>query len=136
MTGDLHAWLLDRLSNDAALVADLGDPPRVFDRPPPRRALPSVYVGRIEVADWSTDDARGQAVSVVIHAYARGPGRTDIDRIVAGIESTLTDAVPATAQSTRIVLATPVAISTAYERGQAAFHATLRLRFLCAAAGA
>ena len=29
MTGDLHAWLLDRLSNDAALVADLGDPPRI-----------------------------------------------------------------------------------------------------------
>lgn len=135
MTGDLHAWLLDQLASDTALIADLGDPPRIFDRPPPRRALPAVYVGRIEASDWSTDDSLGQAVSVVIHAYARGPGRTDVDRIASRIEDILTDAVPATAQSTGIVLATPVTASTAYEREQAAFHATVRLRFLCAPAG-
>lgn len=136
MTGDLHAWLFDQLTSDAVLIADLGDPPRIFDRPPPRRSLPAIYFGRIEASDWSTDEERGQSVSVVIHAYARGPGRTDVDRIASRIEDILTGAVPATAQSTRIVLATPVTASTAYEREQVAFHATVRLRFLCAPAGA
>ncbi|MCR9120713.1 MAG: DUF3168 domain-containing protein [Phyllobacteriaceae bacterium] len=135
MIGDLHAWLFDQLASDAVLIADLGDPPRIFDRPPRRRALPAVYIGRIEASDWSTDDERGKAVSVVIHAYARGPGRTGVDRIATRIQDILTDAVPATAQSTRIVLATPVTASTAYEREQAAFHATVRLRFLCAHTG-
>ncbi|MBO6637929.1 MAG: DUF3168 domain-containing protein [Roseitalea sp.] len=136
MTGDLHAWLLGQLANDAELIADLGNPPRIFDRPPPRRALPAVYVGRIEAVDWGTDDAPGRAVTVAIHVYGRGSGRADIDRITARIEGILTDAVPATAQSTRIVLATPLTTSTAYEREQTAFHATVRLRFLCAPAGA
>jgi len=136
MTGDLHGWLFNQLASDAALIADLGDPPRIFDRPPPRRPLPVLYIGRIEAADWSTDEARGEVVSVAIHAYARGPGRTDLDRIAGRIENVLTDAVPATAQSTRIVLATPVTASTAYERDQAAFHATVRMRFLCVPVGA
>ena len=131
MIDDLHRWLFGLLSSDAALIAELGEPPSIFDRPPPRRALPAVYLGRIEASDWSTDDGPGRAFVATIHIYARGPNRGALYAIAGRVSARVPAAAPAVAGATRIVLATPLSAAYAHERGQAAFHGTLRLRFLC-----
>lgn len=131
MIDDLHRWLFGLLSSDAALIAELGDPPSIFDRPPPRRALPAVYLGRIEASDWSTDDGPGRAFLATIHIYARGPSRGVLYTVAERVSERVPAAAPATADATRIVLATQSSAAYAHERGQAAFHGTLRFRFLC-----
>ncbi|WP_349364048.1 MAG: DUF3168 domain-containing protein [Roseitalea porphyridii] len=131
MIDDLHLWLFGLLSADAALIAELGDPPSIFDRPPPRRALPAVYLGRIEASDWSTDDGPGQAFIATIHVYARGANRSGLYPIADRIGALITGATPATAGGARIVLATQLTATYAHERAQSAFRGTLRLRFLC-----
>lgn len=131
MIDDLHQWLFGLLSTDAALIAELGDPPSIFDRPPPRRVLPAVYFGRFEESDWSTDDGDGRAFIATIHVYARGSNRSGLYPIADRITALIVGAAPATASATRIVVATQLSAAYAHEREQSAFHATLRFRFLC-----
>ena len=132
MIDDLHQWLFAQLSGDPALQADLGDPPRIFDKPPPRRALPSLYIGRIEATDWGTDDCPGQALTATLHLYTRGPSRADLYRIAGRISDRIANApTPLIAGATRLVLAQEVSASFAHLREDEAFHAALRFRFLC-----
>ena len=132
MIDDLHLWLFSLLAGDAALQADLGDPARIFDKPPPRRALPSLYLGRIEASDWSTDDGLGQAFIATLHIYSRGPSRAELYRIASRISELLaSESWPGLAGSTRIVLATEMSASFAHLREEAAFHGIIRFRFLC-----
>lgn len=131
MIDDLHLWLFSLLAGDAALQADLGDPARIFDKPPPRRALPSLYLGRIEASDWSTDDGLGQAFIATLHIYSRGPSRAELYRIAGRISELFASAsLPAVAGSARIVLATKLSASFAHLRAEAAFHGINRFRFL------
>lgn len=132
MIDDLHQWLFAQLSGDTALQADLGEPPRIFDKPPPRRALPSVYIGRIEAGDWGTDDCPGQALNATLHIYSRGPNRAELYRIASRISERIANAaMPIATGSMRLVLATEVSASFAHIRQEDAFHAAMRFRFLC-----
>lgn len=131
MIDDLHQWLIGLMSSDSVLTVALGDPPAIFDRPPARRELPAVYLGRVEASDWSTDDVPGQAFVATIHVYARGPNRGELYSIANRIHQLVAGAVPATVSATRIVLATALSATHAHERADRAFHGTLRFRFLC-----
>lgn len=130
MIADLHNWLFDRLSNDAALLADLGDPARVYDTIPTRRGLPCIVISRIEATDWSTADARGEAHLATINVWSRGQNRIEVYRIADRVAAVL-DAADGEAGASRIVLVTPVTKTFIREREQDAFQAILRFRMLC-----
>jgi len=130
MIADLHGWLFDQLSSDAALQADLGDPARLYDAVPPGRRLPCVVLSRIEASDWSTADMPGEAFLATINIWSRAQNRAELYRIADRLAALLDDADPA-AGATRVVLVEPVTKTFAREREQDAHRAILRFRILC-----
>mgnify|MGYP000514802585 CR=1 FL=1 len=49
---ELQKAVYQLLRADAALMAEIGDPPRIFDDPPPDAPFPYLTLGEARASDW------------------------------------------------------------------------------------
>jgi hypothetical protein len=93
----VSAWPLQQavfaaLSADAGVKALIGDPPRLFDKPPGDAQLPYVLIGDGTEEDWGTATDTGAEHVLTIHVWSRAGGRKEARAILAAIYNVLHEA--------------------------------------------
>lgn len=92
----VSAWPLQQavfaaLSADAGVKTVVGDPARVFDKPPGDATLPYVLIGDGTEEDWGTATDNGAEHQLTIHVWSRAGGRKEARAILAAIYNVLND---------------------------------------------
>jgi hypothetical protein len=77
---------------DAATIALVGSPARVYDDPPRAVVFPYVGIGAQSVADWDTATERGHLHRLTLDIFSRQSGRKEVRQILSAIEAVLHDA--------------------------------------------
>lgn len=77
----LQKALYQRLAADAALMEEIGDPPRLYDDPPPDAAFPYVVLGEARAAPVPGADGLFEH-DLRLHVHSRHAGRRDVKRIL------------------------------------------------------
>jgi hypothetical protein len=90
------AWALQeaiysRLTADQSLRALLGDPPRIFDQPPPEATFPMLILGAGELKPYAGIEGAFEHL-FRFTAYSRWGGRRECKLIAAGVRLSLQDA--------------------------------------------
>lgn len=90
------AWELQKavyqtLSADAALQAEIGDPARIYDDPPPDAVFPYVTLGEARATDWKGVDG-GLEHDLRLYVFSRYAGRREVKRIIGAVYDALHDA--------------------------------------------
>jgi len=80
------------LSADAGVKAVLGDPARIFDKPPGDAQLPYLLIGDGTEEDWGTASDDGAEHALTLHAWSRAGGRKEARAILAAVYAVLHDA--------------------------------------------
>ncbi|MGQ0740927.1 MAG: DUF3168 domain-containing protein [Alphaproteobacteria bacterium] len=88
------AWALQQavfaaLVNDAGVQAMLGDPPRIYDKPPGDAPLPYLLVGDGVEEEWGTATGEGAEHTLTLHAWSRAGGRKESREILAAVYNAL-----------------------------------------------
>jgi hypothetical protein len=87
---DLQAALVACLLADTDLVALVGD--RIHDGAPRATAFPSVTLGDVGQADWSSDKEPGGEVRLTLHVWSREIGKREAWTIIGHLMRLLHDA--------------------------------------------
>jgi hypothetical protein len=66
------------LAADSGVRAALGDPPRLYDAPPPDAAFPYAVLAAIETTDASAGQAPALAHVLTLHIWSRYAGRAEV----------------------------------------------------------
>ena len=93
---DRFAWALQkavyaRLAGDADLQGLAGDPPRIFDAPPPRAAFPYLTLGETRVRVWPGVPG-GLEHELRVHVFSRYEGRREVKQILNAVYDALQEA--------------------------------------------
>jgi len=91
-----HAWPLQKavylaLAADAALKAEIGDPPRLYDDAPASAAFPYVLLGETRESPLAGHEA-GFEHDLRFHVFSKHGGRREVKRILAALYDALHDA--------------------------------------------
>ena len=78
-----------RLASDAALVALLGSPIRLYDHVPAVAAYPLVIYGDQRAAAFDTKTTTGLEVTLSLLVYSRGRGRRELRQVEEAIYAAL-----------------------------------------------
>lgn len=123
---DLVRGLIERLGDDAAVVALLGDPPRVRDEPPTDGAYPWLRIGRGESRPLAADGG-GIEHRLVLTCVSRFAGAEEARAVCAAVRAALEDA-RFVSDGTRVVGLTTTAIEVSRTPDGARTYGTVRLR--------
>ncbi|MEQ8177931.1 MAG: DUF3168 domain-containing protein [Amphiplicatus sp.] len=90
------AWPLQQavylaLAGDAALKAEIGDPPRLYDDAPANAAFPYVLLGETRTAPLAGCET-GFEHDLRFHVFSKHGGRRELKRILAALYDALHDA--------------------------------------------
>ncbi len=88
---ELQKAVYQALAQDAALQAEIGDPPRIYDDPPPDAAFPYLTLGEARAADWKGVEG-GLEHDIRLHVFSRYAGRREVKRIIGAVYDALHDA--------------------------------------------
>ncbi|MGZ8362872.1 MAG: DUF3168 domain-containing protein [Caulobacteraceae bacterium] len=88
----LQLALLDHLRADAALIALIGDPPRVYDEPPAAPVYPQVLLGRAETRPFGGGDSEGVEHAVSLTVTSRFGGAEEAKAVTAAVRAALHNA--------------------------------------------
>lgn len=88
----LQAAIVARLKADTTLAALLGDPPRVWDRPPPDAAFPHLSIARWESKPWGGVEAEGTEHALTLACASRFAGSEEARAVIAAAAAALHDA--------------------------------------------
>ena len=118
-----------RLAGDPAIIAPLGDPPRIYDRAPGGAAFPFLTIGRGEAAPVDADagllDHR-----LTLHAWGRRDDRDAIRDILGAVRSALHEAELALSHPHRCVLCRVVYTDLLTGPDGRTLHGVMRVRAL------
>lgn len=114
---------------DAGVKAALGDPPRLYDDPPPDPVFPYVTLGRVESrpADASAAEALEQLVT--LHAWSRHGGRAEALDVLAALRAALHDK-PLTIEGRALIFIFAVFADVFRSGDGRTTHGVLRIRAL------
>jgi hypothetical protein len=87
----LQKALIARLGDDAAVRALLGEPPRIWDAPPDRPALPYLLIGRSESRPVRAAGC-GVEHGLTLTVVSRFRGTEEAKAVLAALRMALTDA--------------------------------------------
>lgn len=91
---DFQRVIYEQLDN-AVLIG--GEPVPVFDDTPQGQPTPYITIGEIDTATWSSDEATGREVDLVIHTFSQEDGRKEsqsmIDQIISLLDRATLDGV-------------------------------------------
>lgn len=79
------------LSADEGVKACLGDPPRVYDEPPPDPLFPYLTCGRSECLPFDGDDQAVVEQILHLHVWSQYGGRKEAKGVVAAVRAALQD---------------------------------------------
>ncbi len=88
---ELQKAIYQTLSADAALKAEIGDPARIFDDPPPDAVFPYLTLGEARMSDWKGVDG-GAEHDVKLYVFSRYAGRREVKRILGAVYDALHEA--------------------------------------------
>lgn len=88
---ELQRAVYARLIADAGLIAEIGDPPRLYDDPPAEAAFPYITIGESRAKEWPGVDG-GLEHELRLHVFSRYAGRKEIKRILAALYDALHEA--------------------------------------------
>ncbi|NWG45996.1 MAG: DUF3168 domain-containing protein [Alphaproteobacteria bacterium] len=86
---DLQTAVYGALASDAALLALLGDPPRLHDDTPAGTGFPLVTLGEVTSLDWSTATESGAEHRLTLNAWSRQGGRAQVQAILGALSARL-----------------------------------------------
>lgn len=125
---DLQSAIHARLDSDDALITALG-PDKIFDRVPPKRALPYVTFGQATTNDWSTDQSKGDEHLFLLKSWSRNRGAKQSLEVIALVENALLSA-PLTLSHHHLVLLEIDGTTARFDSELRGYVATLRVRAL------
>lgn len=88
---ELQKAVYQTLAADAALQAEIGDPARIFDDPPPDALFPYLTLGEARMSDWKGVEG-GLEHDVKLHVFSRYAGRREVKRILGAVYDALHEA--------------------------------------------
>lgn len=88
---NLQKAIFARLVADAGLIAELGDPPRVYDDPPADAVFPYVLLGEARSAPLAGVDG-GLEHDVRLQIFSRYAGRREVKRLIDALYDALHEA--------------------------------------------
>ncbi|GJL92775.1 DUF3168 domain-containing protein [Hyphococcus sp.] len=88
---ELQKAVYQVLAADAALQAEIGDPPRIFDDPPPDAVFPYLTLGESRASDWNGVEG-GLEHEVKLYVFSRYAGRREVKRILNAVYDALHEA--------------------------------------------
>ncbi len=87
---ELQRAVYQALSADAAIKAELGDPARIYDDPPPDAVLPYLTIGEAQTRDWPGVEG-GLEHMIRLHVFSRYAGRREIKAVMGAVYDALHD---------------------------------------------
>jgi len=87
----LQKALIETLCAAESVRALLGDPPRLFDEPPPDAVYPYSTIGRMETQANGAAAHDGLEHAVTLHVWSRYGGRAEAQSILAAFRAALDD---------------------------------------------
>ncbi len=88
---ELQKAVYQTLAADAALQAEIGDPARIFDDPPPDALFPYLTLGEAHASDWKGVEG-GLEHDVKLYVFSRYAGRREVKRILGAVYDALHEA--------------------------------------------
>ena len=88
---ELQKAVYQTLSADAAIKAEVGDPARIFDDPPPDAVFPYLTLGEARASDWKGVEG-GLEHDLRLYVFSRYAGRREVKRILSAVYDALHDA--------------------------------------------
>ena len=88
---ELQKAVYQALRADAGLKAEIGDPARIFDDPPPEAPYPYLTIGEARASDYKGLDG-GLEHDLKLYAFSRYAGRREVKRILSAVYDALHDA--------------------------------------------
>lgn len=131
MTGfqwPLQTGLFAVLSAHAGVRAELGDPPRLYDDPPPGAALPYVVLGEARATDYPGLPG-GVEHDVRLQVFSRHEGRKEVKRLLDLIVEALHEA-EFTIEGARLVQCRFVFADAFRRRDNSLFEGVARFRIV------
>ena len=122
--------VLSTFGADPALRAELGDPPRIYDRAPGGATFPFVTLGRAETTPIDADAPSLLDHRLTIHIWGRRDDRDAIRRIIGAARSALHHADLALDTSWRSVMTRVVYADLFTGPDGRSLHGVLRVRAL------
>ena len=88
---ELQKAVYQALRADAELIAQIGDPARIFDDPPPEAIFPYLTIGEARASDYKGLDG-GLEHELKLYAFSRYAGRREVKRILSSVYDALHEA--------------------------------------------
>jgi hypothetical protein len=118
-----------RAMAQSAVKANLGDPARFYDDPPPDAVFPYATLGRVEARPSEASESQALEHSVTLHVWSRYGGRSEALDTIAALRAALHNA-PLDIAGRRLVLAL-VTFTDVFRSGDGrTTHGVLRLRVI------
>lgn len=125
---DLQSAIHARLNTHAALITAMG-PDKIFDRVPPKRALPYITFGSATTNDWSTDQGKGDEHLFLLKAWSRSRGVKQSLELISMAEEALLSA-PLNLDHHHLVFLETNGTTARFDPELRGYIATLRVRAL------
>lgn len=87
---ELQKAVYQTLRGDTALKAEIGDPARIFDDPPPEAVFPYLTLGEARASGWKGVEG-GVEHDIKLYAFSRYAGRREVKRILSAVYDALHD---------------------------------------------
>lgn len=91
---ELQLALADALAASPALTAVLGDPPRLWDEPPPSPLFPYVTIGATSSRPIAAAAAPAVQHDLTLHVWSRYSGRKEAREIASAIAAAVDEGLP------------------------------------------
>ncbi len=88
---ELQKAVYQALAADAAIKAEVGEPARIFDDPPPDALFPYLTLGEARATDWKGVDG-GLEHDLRLYVFSRYAGRREVKRILSAVYDALHEA--------------------------------------------
>ncbi|WP_428410013.1 DUF3168 domain-containing protein [Hyphococcus sp.] len=88
---ELQKAVYQALAADAAIKAEVGEPARIFDDPPPDAIFPYLTLGEARATDWKGVDG-GLEHDLRLYVFSRYAGRREVKRILSAVYDALHEA--------------------------------------------
>jgi hypothetical protein len=88
---ELQKAVYQLLAADAGVKAEIGDPARIFDDPPPDAPFPYLTLGEARASDFKGVDG-GLEHDLRLYVFSRHAGRREVKRIIGAVYDALHEA--------------------------------------------
>lgn len=126
----LQAGILAHLAQAPGLLGVLGDPPRLYDRPPGGAAYPFLALGRAESRPLDGDDAALSEHRLTLHVWTRRQAYGELKAITGAVSAALHNGDIALEGGYRLVLCQIVYLDHFEGADTRSFHGLVRVRAL------